>query len=236
VTRVRQGAGTSPHVWQPNLALGVVLAGGASRRFGQDKALFPLAGRPMASWGLEALRPHTDTQVVIANAPGVADSLGVRGRPDLVSGLGPLGGVLTALEWAEAEGREAIVILACDLPLVTPSLLSRILRAWEKNSGAVVPGSSGPLGFEPLCGAYAVASLPAARECAVSEDRSMERFLVQVGCTVVPADRLGTAAELDLAFKNVNTESDARWAEKVLRERASASPEVLSPRGIQPPS
>ena len=73
-------------------ALGVVLAGGRSRRFGGPKALFPVGGRAMAEWALLALKPHTSMQVVVTHDPQVASALGISGRPDRIPGLGPLGG------------------------------------------------------------------------------------------------------------------------------------------------
>lgn len=199
--------------------LGVVLAGGESRRFGMMKAVFPLLGRPMARWALDSLEPWTSEQVVIANADGVAEALRVPGRPDLRQGLGPLGGLQTALTWALETGKTGVFLLACDLPLVPAELVGRILELWPREHPAVVPGSDGPRGFEPLCAAYHIRCLPGVEEVLRSGRRSMEAALRAVDGHRLLARELGPPAELGLAFTNVNTLEEAERAEAVLRDR-----------------
>jgi len=200
--------------------LGVVLAGGESRRFGGEKALFPVLGRAMARWALDALKPWTSRQVVITNDPNVADALGVPGRQDLTTGLGPLGGLHTALTWAQEEGREGVFLLACDLPLVTEDLVGRILRRWPADVLAVVPGSHGPLSFEPLCAGYDVRCLPGIEDLLGTKRRSMEDALTNLGGGFrIPSAELGSRESIVLAFSNVNTVDMAEWAEGALRDK-----------------
>ncbi|MEY3659058.1 MAG: hypothetical protein RL425_1819, partial [Pseudomonadota bacterium] len=80
--------------------LGLILAGGQSTRFGSDKAAALYQGRPLIDHVADALRPHVD-------------ALAVAGRdwPDLIRiedapepGLGPLGGLLGGLIYADQNG------------------------------------------------------------------------------------------------------------------------------------
>lgn len=199
----------------------MVLAGGGSRRFGRDKALFEVAGRPMASWALEALKPGTTRQVVVANDPRVTESLGVPGRPDRLPGRGPLGGIQAGLEWAREEGLGGIFVLACDLPLVSSKLVGLILRSWPSRATAVVPESGGPLGFEPLCAGYRVDALPIIDELLEADARPVDAALARLNVHRVPASVLGSPGEVGRAFINVNTLESAGWAEKALRLRAA---------------
>ena len=199
--------------------LGVVLAGGESRRFGGEKALFPLKGRAMAEWAVEALKPWTSQQVVITNDVKVAEALGVPGRSDTIPGLGPLGGLHTALTWAREEGLEGVFLLACDLPLMTPDLVGRILSKWPAGFQVVLPGSYGPLGFEPLCAGYEVRGLAGLEEPMSTGRRSMENALNTMSVHRIPPSDLGSREELGLAFLNVNTLETARRAEEALEER-----------------
>ncbi|MBT8396516.1 MAG: molybdenum cofactor guanylyltransferase [Gemmatimonadetes bacterium] len=203
------------------LPLGVVLAGGGSRRFGTEKSLFPLSGQPMAAWVLDALRPWTSGQVLIASSPLAAKTLGVPSRSDLTPGLGPLGGLQTALEWAGEMGHERVMALACDLPMVTPELIGRILDEWPHGVHAIVPESPGPLGYEPLCAGYEVAGLPLLEAAIRAGGRSMESGLEALGALRVPRDRLGTEEEVRIAFTNVNDRKRAREVEKMLRAGVS---------------
>jgi molybdopterin-guanine dinucleotide biosynthesis protein A len=118
---------------------GVVLAGGKSRRFGQSKVLAPLSGVPMASWGVRTLQAAGLPVGVVSDDEGVEAALGVPTRPDLETGLGPIGGFWTALQWAEERGDHRVLLIGCDMPLVNEALVRTIL-GWSDTAVAVVPG------------------------------------------------------------------------------------------------
>ena len=170
----------------------------------------------MAEWALLALEPHTSAQVAVTNDPRVTDVLGVPGRPDRIPDLGPLGGLHAALEWAGELGHGRVFLLACDLPLVSASLVGRILEAWPEKARASVPVSPGPLGFEPLCAGYSAKGLPRLNEVIHSGDRSMERVLSALGTGPVSLGKPWTLEALSFAFTNVNTRDEARRVEILL--------------------
>ncbi len=90
---------------------GVMLAGGESRRFGRSKVLVPISGAPMASWGVRTLRAAGLSVGVISDEEGVEAALGLPARPDLEAGLGPIGGLWTALRWASERGDDGVLLL-----------------------------------------------------------------------------------------------------------------------------
>ena len=105
---------------------GILLAGGASRRFGRPKLVEPLDGAPLFHWPLRALLASCD-DVVIVLAPEAAEprlpngSDRVRFARDRVAYEGPLAGTVVGLEHVRGE---YAVILAADMPGVSPELLS----------------------------------------------------------------------------------------------------------------
>jgi molybdenum cofactor guanylyltransferase len=102
------GSGNLGSGWE-----GVVLTGGASARMGRDKALLRVGGTPMAVRVARALLAAGAQQVWCVG--GDLDGLGAAGlaaEPDDWPGQGPLGGVLTALDRAEAP---VVAVVACDL-------------------------------------------------------------------------------------------------------------------------
>ena len=202
--------------FSPRNLLGVILAGGGSRRFGRDKALVPLAGRPMAAWVLAALRQSTADQVIITPERVVAETLEIRGGPDRIPGAGPLGGLHAALSWAREEGRGGVFLIACDLPLISGSLIRRIVASWPPAAVAAVPSSPGPLGFEPLCAAYATEILETVEQLLQGGRRSMESVLEVLGVAPIPIERLGIPDDVAAAFLNVNTEELAGQAEALI--------------------
>jgi molybdopterin-guanine dinucleotide biosynthesis protein A len=170
----------------------------------------------MSAWILEALKRSTKDQVVITPEPEIALALGVRGRPDKIRGAGPLGGLHAALNWAQEEGREGVFLMACDLPMVTGELISRIVEKWPSEAPAALPGSPGPLGFEPLCAGYGTAALGAVEELLHGAQRSMDSVLSVLDVVPIPSRELGGDEELELAFTNVNTEEMADRTEALL--------------------
>jgi len=171
----------------------------------------------MAAWALAALRPWTKDQLLVTNNEAVAEALDTQASPDLVPGRGPLGGLHTALSCVQDRGLDGAFVLACDLPLVRKELVGRVLELWPEDATAVVPGSEGPLGMEPLCGAYGVGCLPVLEELLEEEDRSLNVVVKRIEAYRIPPTALGTREELARAFTNVNTLATAKVADGALQ-------------------
>ena len=145
--------------------IGVVLAGGRSTRLGQDKVRLRLPGdgRDMLARTADLLAACTDGVVISCRAPDAGEETlalpGIRSIPDAEPGLGPLGGVWSALR----ELRQPILVLSCDLPFMDGPTLRRLLDARE----ARLPGTimttyqQEETGFiEALVAVYEPACLP----------------------------------------------------------------------------
>lgn len=91
--------------------LGAILAGGAARRFGSDKALALHAGRPLIAHVADALLAQCDALVISGRAWGGHVALDDLPGP----GLGPMGGLCAALCHASAHGFDEVLAAPCDL-------------------------------------------------------------------------------------------------------------------------
>ena len=80
---------------------GIVLAGGKSRRFGTSKTLAEVGGLPMATRAVAVLKRAGLSVGVISSEDGLNEVLGVEVRADVEPEKGPVGGLLTALEWSK---------------------------------------------------------------------------------------------------------------------------------------
>jgi molybdopterin-guanine dinucleotide biosynthesis protein A len=102
-----------------------VLAGGQSRRMGTDKALLPLVagGPPMLGMVLERLSAVADDTIVVADDQPRYAAFGNRVVPDLNRHVGALGGIQAAITWS---AHEHILVVACDMPFLSPALLQRM--------------------------------------------------------------------------------------------------------------
>ena len=131
--------------------VGVVLAGGASRRMGRDKALLVIGGESLAQSAARRLAAVCP-EVLLADA-GRALLPDLRSVPD-GPGRGPAAGILGAA--AACPGRP-LLVLACDLPRVPVQLLARLSR--PPGADWVVPRRES--GLEPLCALYGPRALAA---------------------------------------------------------------------------
>lgn len=183
--------------------VGLVLAGGRSVRFGGEKAVALLEGRPLLEWAAERLRSVCARVAINVRAGTEAESVArALGLPTLYDqagdALGPLAGVKVGLTWAGEQGARALAVSPCDAPLLPDDLYLRLLE--RTNGGAAMAETSE--GRQPLCAIWPVTSLPdvqaALRDGAHPPTWQM---LEQMGARKVFFDR-------PEAFANINTRDD----------------------------
>jgi molybdenum cofactor guanylyltransferase len=198
-----------------------VLAGGGSTRFGRDKALVEIAGRPMLT-RMCCLLAGVTREVTIVAAGDRYGSLGTAVVADRWPGEGPLGGIITALRETEARSEmcEWSLILSCDMPFLTCEWLSFLAsRAMASAAQAVLPRSQ--QGLEPLSACYKTSARGALQSVFDAGERKITRALQGVKTEILeeadwkkfdPAGRL---------FWNMNTPADYDEAKRILEaERA----------------
>jgi len=154
--------GTGLSVDKSRRVLGLVLAGGRSRRMGRDKALLPHDGGTQLEHAAALLADVTDGVYVSVRADQANDP--VRGRFDHVvdryEGIGPLAGILSALEQSpDADW----LIVACDLPNLDRRTLENLLTEAPDDAPLVAYRSSSDGLPEPLCALYRPAAADALR-------------------------------------------------------------------------
>ena len=184
--------------------VGAILAGGAGRRIGGDKAARLLGDRPLAAHPAAALAEVCE-RVALVCKPDTAVPVGWGwelwdGEPD--QPRHPAAGIAYALERAG----EAVLVCAADMPFVTAEHCRRLLAAWEAASredepAAIVAASAGRL--QPVLGVYGPAAASPLRAAAAAGDP----LRVAVGAlgpvhVELPAD----------AVRSVDTPEDLRRA------------------------
>jgi molybdopterin-guanine dinucleotide biosynthesis protein A len=127
---------------------GIILAGGNSSRMGTDKGLQELCGKPLINYSIQVLSEICDT-IIISTSSVAYQSFGYKTVVDEIPGIGPMGGIYSALKQSKTEKN---LVLSCDLPFVSKELLSHILKNSEGYQVAVP--WEGDQHYEPLCGFY----------------------------------------------------------------------------------
>lgn len=196
---------------------GAILAGGGSRRLGQDKASLKLAGRALALRVAAALAPVTSDCWLITNHPLAHLGLGLPLVTDLWPHQGPAGGLITAMFYARTPW---VLAAAVDNPFAAAAVLHQLAAlAATTSRAAVVCRSSG--GLEPFPGLYAVRLLPRLAEF-LKSDRRPTRFLEVCRSQVLSEAEVAGLDPEGRSFFNLNTPEDLARAEAWLAQGRGA--------------
>lgn len=133
---------------------GIILAGGRSSRFGQDKTQYLIQGKTMTERAADFIRPFVDEILISVDREGKFNLPGTREVVDIYAETGPIGGIYTGLSEAETE---SCFVIAADMPKIDIKLTNKLFELSE-NYKVVIPERKGRL--EPLCGIYKKAVLP----------------------------------------------------------------------------
>lgn len=158
---------------------GLVLAGGASRRMGRDKAQILFESEPLVIRAVRTLA-RVCTDVVVASGDGHRlDHLGVTQVADAVPGAGPLAGIAAGLESAR---HDLVAVIAVDMPAASPAVLVLLAGLW-RGEAAVVPVVAGR--WEPLHAVWARSAAPGITACLVAGERKVMSALATLGARLV---------------------------------------------------
>jgi molybdopterin-guanine dinucleotide biosynthesis protein A len=176
---------------------GLILAGGESRRFGSDKALHLVDGRPMIEHVYNVVTGVVGDVFISVSDPSVNTGLPAEHLPDIYPDAGPLAGMHAGLLRCRSPW---LLAAACDMPFLTADVLGLLLAARTGTMGPVVARSSdGQL--HPLCALYPrdmliyVEAALAARRFALHALLERASFVTEVA---VPAN----------AVRNINRPQD----------------------------
>lgn len=158
--------------------VGVVLAGGQSKRMGVKKALLPINNLPMIQIVAGVLQDVFDRVIVVADSESDFQFLGLPVFPDRWKNSGPLGGIHAAFSHLEAE---ALFVSACDTPFITQALIEYLLR--QKSYPVCVASLHGRV--HPLPGLYRKEILPELERSLASGERKLVEFLSRVGAVSI---------------------------------------------------
>lgn len=164
---------------------------------GRDKALLEIEGEPLWRRQLETLRALAPEQLMIAGA--ARENYEV--VADEIVDAGPLGGIAAALRKCRAPH---LVVLAVDLPEMTPDFLRSLFLLCREESGAV---PSDREFFEPLAAIYPVACAALASAVLRGGDFSMQNFVRQAVKQNFLVARPILPSEISL-FANLNSPAD----------------------------
>lgn len=194
--------------------VGYVLAGGASSRFGSDKAQAELGGKPMLARMRELLLSVCRDVHIIVAAKATGDDAGL--IADRWPGAGPLGGIITALlATADEGGCEWNLVVGCDMPFLTTDWLRYLAERADAGCAEVIAPKS-LNGLEPLCAIWrteAAAKLQGAFDSGIRKITDAMKHLQMEVIDEREWKRFDTAGRL---FWNMNTMANYEEAKRML--------------------
>jgi len=184
-----------------------ILAGGRAARFGgRDKSAIVVDaadGRTILQRQLDALAPMAGDILDDVLIVGGAVDPRARTIDDRVADCGPLGGLDAALA---AARRDAVLLLACDMPFVTTALLAHLAAAAVEPFDAVVPRTE--RGYHPLCAVYRRTAADAVARNLANRRLKMQDLLEELRVSVVSSTDVERFGDRHRLLANVNTPAD----------------------------
>jgi molybdopterin-guanine dinucleotide biosynthesis protein A len=193
----------------------IVLAGGQSRRFGRDKSLLEIEGRPLLTRTVDKLATLSDDLIVVTNDPTHSRLLDRTARlvPDERPGLGSLMGIYSGLK--EARHAHALVV-ACDMPFLNLALIRYMLPLADAHD-VVIPQLDGML--EPLHAIYGKACLPHMLQLLDEGRHRIVAFFDDVRVRYVENQEIDRFDPRRLSFVNVNSLQDWERVQEMLAQQ-----------------
>lgn len=197
--------------------LGVILAGGASRRYGRDKAMALLGGITM----VQRVTSQVACQVSTLVASGAGrQGLNLHVIPDAVPHGGPLPALLSILSWASERQLELVATFSCDTPFLPSDLVMRLRRALKPDCDCAVALHRGAA--HPTCALWKTSSLPKIQMAFEAGIRSLHGALARLeACSADFSDSEdGPSGD---PFFNINSQSDMAEAQAWIYRISSTS-------------
>jgi len=196
-----------------NNILGTVLAGGKSRRFGEDKSQVKLGGKLLIDYILsEIIDEFNEVLVVSNNLIDFKQSEKISLIKDFKKDLGPLGGVLTAMKWVKDNNKDYQWIST--FPVDTPFFKNQMLKDFFKRINI----EEGKLFFinsnntrHNIFGLWSLDLMDKLEEDLDKGDRKVEVWANSIG-----VKNINMKYENKDPFFNINTKEDLKKAKENL--------------------
>ena len=156
-----------------------ILAGGDSKRFGENKALFEFEGMSLIERMLKLIRPLVSSVSIVTKHDSGYQHLDVNILVDNHAIQTPLAGILRGLEDTDDWG----LFLACDLPNMNSGIISRLLNSlndsYEKEGVKAVVAVTSDNELQPLVACYHKSGIVSLKE-SMKKNQSMKKWLSEL--------------------------------------------------------
>jgi len=194
-----------------NNILGVVLAGGKSKRFGEDKSNVKLNGETLLEHTLNKIKSKFNTIIIVSNNKTLKNYITIK---DCIDGqLGPLVGVLSAMKWVKKNNYSFkwVATFPCDTPFFSSSLVDKFIESSKLNDSDLYFAKSEKKRHN-IFGLWSLKLIEILEKDIINNNhRKVEKWANKIGVKTINI----FYKELD-PFFNINTKEDLAEAKKIL--------------------
>ena len=197
-----------------NNILGVVLAGGKSRRFGRDKSQVKLKNILLIDYILREIVDEFKETLIVANEEiDFMKSKNISVTKDYKSGLGPLGGVLTAMKWIRENNKnyEWISTFPSDTPFFRKDELKYFFKNINMNESKLFFIKSNKTRHN-IFGLWSLDLIDKLENDILKGERKVEVWANSIGVKTVDINN-----KKPDPFFNINTKEDLENAIKIIK-------------------
>ena len=197
-----------------NNVLPVILAGGKSRRFGADKAVAKLGEKSLIDYTINKLEPKFAEILIITNNTMQVSKNNIFFIKDTMAGqLGPLVGILSAMEWVKNNDKnyEWIISFPCDTPFFEEEIIDKVINSQKSSDKKLLFLKSGNKRHN-IFGLWSIELMEQLRNDINQGARKVEDWANKIGAEIVEIN-----SESDKSFLNINTKLDLEDAQKKLK-------------------
>ena len=196
-----------------NNILGVVLAGGKSKRFGEDKSTIKLNGKTLIEHTLDKIKSKLNKIIIVSNDKVLKNYITIN---DCIDGqLGPLVGVLSAMKWIKDNNYSYnwIITFPCDTPFFNISIIDKFVEASKLNDSLLYFVKSEEKRHN-IFGLWSLKLIETLEMDIVKNNhRKVEKWADKIGVKTINI----SYKEVD-PFFNINTKEDLKEAKKILKK------------------
>ena len=196
-----------------NNVLGVVLAGGKSQRFGQDKVEATLGNKTLIEHTLDKIKFKFEDVIIVSQKTNFKDYKIIN---DCIDGqLGPLVGVLSAMKWIKKNNKPYgwVATFPCDTPFFNIKIIDEFIKFSKTNDSLLYFVKSNKIRHN-IFGLWSLSLIETLEEDIIKNNyRKVEKWADKIGVKIINVDD----NKKDF-FLNINTKDDLVVAERILKQ------------------
>ena len=195
-----------------NNVLGVVLAGGKSQRFGQDKVEANLGNKTLIEHTLDKIKFKFEDVIIVSQKTNFKDYKIIN---DCIDGqLGPLVGVLSAMKWIKKNNKPYgwVATFPCDTPFFNIKIIDEFIKFSKTNDSLLYFVKSNKIRHN-IFGLWSLDLIDQLEKDLENGLRKVEKWANNIGVIAI-----NMSFEKEDPFFNINTKEDLEKAKEILND------------------